>query len=107
MESYYWVNGKAFLKPFALYGYTWAGMCTYPVGSGQSVIERSLDDNYAIVIFADHKKKEISCYPLEIYAPGSPTADPEKYQHMVDKCGDIDVLEKDLIAMHGRQGAAL
>lgn len=97
MERFYWINGIGFVGLLKKYGYTWQS--GENVGNGKSIIERIIEDAYAHVIVVNHVKKTLGIYPLEIYAPGSPTADAEKYNRVVDMCGSLDDLKNDLLSV--------
>lgn len=97
MERLYWINGIGFVALLKKHGFTWQG--GEKVGSGKSIIEQIMDDAYAYVIAVNHAKKTLGIYPLEIYAPDSPTANAEKYKRIVDLCGNFNDLETDLVSM--------
>lgn len=94
MEKLYWINGIAFVGLLNKYGYKWPG--GEIVGGGMSGMEQMMEDQYAHVISVDHLKKTLRVVPLEIYAPGSPTANAEKYKKIVDICGSLKDLKNDL-----------
>lgn len=97
MEKLYWINGIKFIELLKKHGYTWQS--GEKVGSGTSIVEKIIKDAYAHVIAVNHVKKTLGIYPLEIYAPGSPTENAEKYQKVVDRCGDFADLENDLMTI--------
>lgn len=97
MERLYWINGISFVGLLKNCGYQWQS--GQNVGCGTNIMEQCLDDAYAYVIGVNHFKKTLGIYPLEIYAPGSPTADAEKYKRVVDRCGSLDDLKKDLLSV--------
>lgn len=97
MEKLYWMNGIKFVGLLKKHGYAWQG--GGKVGSGTSIMEQIIKDAYAYVIAVNHVKKTLGIYPLEIYAPGSPTADAEKYKKVVDRCGNFADLENDLMSI--------
>lgn len=95
MTKYYWINGNEFIGLLKEHGYKWQGGGNVGEGGG---LEKYIPDEYAHVPAIDHQKKILSIFPLEIYAPGSPTRDNEKYQKIVDMCGDLEDLKNDLAA---------
>lgn len=95
MSKFYWLDGTSFIKLLNFHRYSWQS--GYAVGSGESVIERTMENNCAYVITANHSQKTIGIYPLEIYVPGSPTQNDEKYNKIVNMCGSIEDLENDIL----------
>ena len=100
MERLYWMNGIAFVGLLKTYGYKWQS--GQNVGSGTNTMELNINDKYAYVIGVNLLKKTLGIYPLEIYAPESPTANAEKYKEIVDKCGSFDDLKNDLASVSAK-----
>lgn len=97
MEKFYWVDGDGFIKLLAANGYVWS-IGESPVGSGENINEKFIVPGYSYVPVIDYDAKTLKLYPLEIYAPNSPTADREKFKAITDKCGDFDDLKHDVEA---------
>lgn len=99
MTKMYYVEGIEWIKTLRDADYEWkAG---YKLGDGTSLIERIIKQENqekitANVITIDHQYKTVQVFPAEVLAPGSPTADAEKLEKVLNQCGDFEELKKDL-----------
>lgn len=85
MEIFYWVDGLEFVSLLKKHGYCWKSGNEL-IGSGKCIYEKIMEEGYSYVPVIDHENKTVGLYPLEIYAPNSPTRDDEKFKKIADRC---------------------
>lgn len=95
MKQMYLINGNSWLKLLQEHGYTWGSIHGDPVGSG-TIGESCVDNQHSYCFTLDHTEKVVCWFPLEIYAPDSPTANKEKFDYFVAKCASEEELIKNL-----------